>query len=190
MGRKASILHYAKAGSNLGQPWLLNHIWGTIGSVLTPWSILDRSTSGSGKSRKTGKSGKKIMWPIILKHLARGLTWTTQKSGIPEPDNPKKPDFRNKKSLGSQSEQTSFASYHTKKPKALKLLAELGAQHGSQEPAPKSDPASICLPERSGSADTRIDQERSLHRYQRKIWPNSPALSGTLQREAMYLKVI
>ena len=53
--------------------------------------------------------------------------------------------------------------YHTKKPKALKLLAELGAQHGSQEPAPKSDPASICLPERSGSADTRIDQERSLH---------------------------
>ena len=122
----------------------------------------------------------------------------TQKSGFPDPgpENPKKPEFRKKKSLGSRSEQkwrpkaAFLASYHTKKPKALKLLAELGAQHGSQEPAPKSDPASICLPERSGSADTRIDQERSLHRYQRKIWPNSPALSGTLQREAMYLKVI
>ena len=35
-------------------------------------------------------------------------------------------------------------------------------EHRSHKPVPKCDPASICLPEGEGSADTRIDQERSL----------------------------
>ena len=40
-------------------------------------------------------------------------------------------------------------------------------EHRSHKPVPKCDPASICLPEGEGSADTRIDQERSLCLCQR-----------------------
>ena len=40
-----SILHFAKAGLILVLQQGLGHIWGTIGSVLTPGSILDRRRS-------------------------------------------------------------------------------------------------------------------------------------------------
>ena len=41
-----SILQFAKAGLILVLQQGLGHIWGTIGSVLTPGSILDRRRSG------------------------------------------------------------------------------------------------------------------------------------------------
>ena len=41
-----SHLHFAKAAVNLGRKQVWSLIWGTIGSVLAPGSILDRRRSG------------------------------------------------------------------------------------------------------------------------------------------------
>ena len=58
-----SISYFAKAAVNLGRKQVWSLIWGTIGSVLAPGSILDRRRSGfpdsgSGKSGKTGNREK------------------------------------------------------------------------------------------------------------------------------------
>ena len=83
---------------NLGQQQGYGHMWGTVGSVLTPESRQDRKNPDfripDPENPEKPELRKNVMRPIKLKLFSSWLTWNTQKSGFPDPENPENGKMR------------------------------------------------------------------------------------------------